>query len=159
MRGAPSDSRRRTRPWVILRALVSLPPLPDLPINEALPALAQALESRRSVLLDAPPGAGKSTIVPLFLRARPWLEGQKILMLEPRRIAARAVAGRMAHLLGEPVGHSVGFRTRLERRLGARAVHRESAEPARGIAPGGDVGHPGSAAHRQAARRRTDRCR
>jgi ATP-dependent helicase HrpB len=96
---------------------VSPPPLPDLPINEALPALAQALTSRRSVLLEAPPGAGKSTIVPLFLRASPWLEGQKILMLEPRRIAARAVAGRMAHLSGEPVGRSVGFRTRLETRV------------------------------------------
>ncbi len=111
------DPRSRTRPWVILRALVSPPPLPDLPINEALPALAQALESRRGVLLEAPPGAGKSTIVPLFLLASPWLEGQKILMLEPRRIAARAVAGRMAHLLGETVGRSVGFRTRLETRV------------------------------------------
>jgi ATP-dependent helicase HrpB len=96
---------------------VSTPPLPDLPINEALPALAEALASRRSVLLEAPPGAGKSTIVPLFLRSSPWLEGQKILMLEPRRIAARAVAGRMAHLLGETVGRSVGFRTRLETRV------------------------------------------
>jgi ATP-dependent helicase HrpB len=96
---------------------VSPPPLPDLPINEALPALAQALASRRGVLLEAPPGAGKSTVVPLFLSASPWLEGQKILMLEPRRIAARAVAGRMAHLLGESVGRSVGFRTRLETRV------------------------------------------
>jgi ATP-dependent helicase HrpB len=97
---------------------MSPPPLPDLPINEALPALAQALASRRSVLLEAPPGAGKSTIVPLFLRESPWLERQKILMLEPRRLAARAVAGRMAHLIGEAVGHSVGFRTRLETRVG-----------------------------------------
>jgi ATP-dependent helicase HrpB len=97
---------------------VSPPPLPDLPINEALPALARALTNRRSVLVEAPPGAGKSTIVPLFLRASPWLGGQKILMLEPRRIAARAVAGRMAHLLGESVGHTVGFRTRLETRVG-----------------------------------------
>jgi ATP-dependent helicase HrpB len=96
---------------------VSPPPLPDLPINEALPALGHALAHRRSVLLEAPPGAGKSTIVPLFLRASPWLGGQKILMLEPRRIAARAVAGRMAQLLGEAVGHSVGFRTRLETRV------------------------------------------
>src|ERR1700716_1537827 len=100
-----------------LRVLVSPPPLPDLPINEALPALGQALASRRSVLLGAPPGAGKSTIVPLFLRESPWLQGQKILMLEPRRIAARAVAGRMAHLLGETVGRSVGFRTRLDTRV------------------------------------------
>src|SRR5260370_35469401 len=111
------DPRSRTRPWVILEVLVSPPPLPDLPINEALPALAQALESRRGVLLEAPPGAGKSTVVPLFLLASPWLEGQKILMLEPRRIAAGAVAGRMARLLGETVGRSVGFRTRLETRV------------------------------------------
>src|SRR3982075_206622 len=100
-----------------LRVLVSPPPLPDLPINEALPALGQALASRRSVLLEAPPGAGKSTIVPLFLRSSPWLGAQKILMLEPRRIAARAVAGRMAHLLGEPVGQTIGYRTRLETRV------------------------------------------
>ncbi len=100
-----------------LRALVSPPLLPDLPINEALPALAEALANRRSVLLTAPPGAGKSTIVPLFLRPSPWLENRKILMLEPRRLAARAVAGRMAQLLGEPVGRSVGFRTRLETRV------------------------------------------
>jgi ATP-dependent helicase HrpB len=100
-----------------LSALVSPPLLPDLPINEALPALAEALTNRSSVLLTAPPGAGKSTIVPLFLRRSPWLENRKILMLEPRRIAARAVAGRMAQLLGEPVGRSVGFRTRLETRV------------------------------------------
>ena len=97
--------------------VVRSPPLPDLPINEALPALAKALAERRSVLLEAPPGAGKSTLVPLFLLGSPWLDGQKILMLEPRRIAARAVAGRMAHLLGESVGRSVGFRTRLETRV------------------------------------------
>jgi ATP-dependent helicase HrpB len=100
-----------------LRALVSPPLLPDLPINEALPALAEALANHRSVLLTAPPGAGKSTIVPLFLRPSPWLENRKIIMLEPRRLAARAVAGRMAQLLGEPVGRSVGFRTRLETRV------------------------------------------
>ena len=100
-----------------LWALVSPPSLPHLPINEALPALAEALTSRRSVLLEAPPGAGKSTIVPLFLRPSPWLGDRKILMLEPRRIAARAVAGRMAQLLGEAVGRSVGFRTRLETRV------------------------------------------
>jgi ATP-dependent helicase HrpB len=109
--------RHRPCPWVILGALVSPPPLPDLPINEALPALAKALTNRRGVLLEAPPGAGKSTLVPLFLRTSAWLTGQKILMLEPRRIAARAVAGRMAYLLGETVGKSVGYRTRLETRV------------------------------------------
>ena len=97
--------------------MTPLPPLPELPISEALPTLAGALARGRAVLLEAPPGAGKSTIVPLFLRDSSWLEGQKILMLEPRRIAARAVAGRMAQLLGEPVGRRVGFRTRLETRV------------------------------------------
>jgi ATP-dependent helicase HrpB len=94
-----------------------LDPLPDLPIKEALPALAAALVQRTAVLLDAPPGAGKSTVVPLFLLDAPWLERQKILMLEPRRIAARAVAGRMAQLLDEPVGRTVGIRTRLDTRV------------------------------------------
>jgi ATP-dependent helicase HrpB len=97
---------------------VSVPPLPDLPINEALPALSQALERGRRVLLEAPPGAGKSTIVPLVLLDSDWLGGRKILLLEPRRVAARAVALRMAQLLGEPVGKTVGFRTRLETRVG-----------------------------------------
>ena len=94
------------------------PSLPDLPIKEALPALHEALIARGAVLLDAPPGAGKSTIVPIALLDGPWLAGRKILMLEPRRIAARAVAMRMAALLGEPVGRTVGFRTRLETRVG-----------------------------------------
>jgi ATP-dependent helicase HrpB len=71
----------------------------------------------RRVLLEAPPGAGKSTIVPLYLLDSSWLGGHKILMLEPRRLAARAVAQRMATLLGEPVGRTVGFRTRLETRV------------------------------------------
>ena len=75
------------------------PPLPVLPINEALPSLESALRTRCKVLLQAPPGAGKSTIVPLALLHSGWLGGRRILMLEPRRIAARAVAQRMAHLL------------------------------------------------------------
>ncbi|HTD73551.1 MAG TPA: ATP-dependent helicase HrpB [Steroidobacteraceae bacterium] len=93
------------------------PSLPELPINEALPALKAALIARTEVLLEAPPGAGKSTIVPLALLSAPWLKDQKILMLEPRRIAARAVANRMAMLLGETVGRTVGFRTRMETRV------------------------------------------
>ena len=97
---------------------MNLPPsLPALPITEALPALLETLATRTRVLLQAPPGAGKSTLVPLALLASPWLGGAKILMLEPRRIAARAVAGRMAQLMGEPVGKSVGFRTRLDTRV------------------------------------------
>ena len=93
------------------------PSLPELPINEALPALKEALTARTEVLLEAPPGAGKSTIVPLALLSAPWLKDLKTLMLEPRRLAARAVANRMAVLLGEPIGRTVGFRTRLETRV------------------------------------------
>ena len=92
--------------------------LPLLPINEALPALIDALAAQTRVLLQAPPGAGKSTIVPLALLASPWLRNKKLLMLEPRRIAARSVAGRMAQLLGETVGRTVGYRTRLDTRVG-----------------------------------------
>jgi ATP-dependent helicase HrpB len=93
------------------------PTLPQLPIAEALPELQAALARHRAVLLQAPPGAGKSTIVPLALREAAWLGEQKILMLEPRRLAARAVATRMASLLGEPVGRRVGYRTRLDSRV------------------------------------------
>jgi ATP-dependent helicase HrpB len=93
------------------------PNFPALPIGEALPALEEALATGRKVLLQAPPGAGKSTIVPLALLESGWLAGRTVLMLEPRRIAARAVAQRMAHLLGEAVGQSVGIRTRLETRV------------------------------------------
>jgi ATP-dependent helicase HrpB len=98
-------------------APVKSPSLPDLPIKEALPALTGALMEHRGVLLEAPPGAGKSTIVPIVLLQNPWLDGQKILMLEPRRIAARAVANRMSQLLGESVGRTIGFRTRLETKV------------------------------------------
>jgi ATP-dependent helicase HrpB len=93
------------------------PVLPLLPINEALPRLQKALAERNRVLLQAPPGAGKSTVVPLALLDAEWLGRRKILMLEPRRIAARAVAHRMAALKREPVGKTVGFRTRLETRV------------------------------------------
>ncbi|MDB6086854.1 MAG: hrpB [Gammaproteobacteria bacterium] len=98
---------------------MQLPPFPALPIIEALPGLADALAKHPRVLLQAPPGAGKSTIVPLALLDSPWLGAKKVLMLEPRRIAARAVAGRMAQLLGETVGKTIGYRTRLDTRVGA----------------------------------------
>ena len=98
-------------------ALVKASDLPDFPVKEALPALGEALAKRNAALLEAPPGAGKSTIVPLVLLDAVWLKSQKILMLEPRRIAARAVANRMASLMHEPVGKTVGFRTRLETRV------------------------------------------
>ena len=91
-----------------------------LPIDAALPALCDALAARDAVVLQAPPGAGKSTVVPLVLAAQPWAQGQRILMLEPRRLAARAVAGRLAQTLREPVGETVGYRMRLETRVGPR---------------------------------------
>ncbi len=92
--------------------------LPALPIQGALPPLLDALAAGRRALLQAPPGAGKSTLVPIALLDAPWLEGRKIVMLEPRRLAARAIATRIAHLLREPVGGRVGYRTRFETRVG-----------------------------------------
>jgi ATP-dependent helicase HrpB len=83
-----------------------------LPIDAVLDELARTLESRNAAVLVAPPGAGKTTRVPLALLDAPWLQGKKIIMLEPRRIAARASAERMAHTLGERVGDTVGYRVR-----------------------------------------------
>ncbi|MDE2089317.1 MAG: DEAD/DEAH box helicase, partial [Gammaproteobacteria bacterium] len=91
-----------------------------LPIEELLEPLRASLAERRAVVLQAPPGAGKTTLVPLALRDAPWLAGRSILMLEPRRLAARAAAQRMAELLGEPVGRTVGYRVRFESRVSAR---------------------------------------
>lgn len=95
------------------------PVLAPLPIDEALPALLAALAHRGCAVLQAPPGAGKTTRVPLSLLPAAWLGGRRILVLEPRRIAARAAARRMATTLGEPVGRTVGFRVRGETRVGA----------------------------------------
>src|SRR5512146_1157745 len=88
-----------------------------LPIDQALPELRRALAEHSSVVLTAPPGAGKSTVVPLVLLEQPWASGKRILMLEPRRLAARAVALRMAHTLGEAVGGTVGYRMRLDTKV------------------------------------------
>lgn len=93
--------------------------LPDLPVAEALPALRQALAVSGQAVLAAPPGSGKTTLVPLALLDQPWLAGKRILMLEPRRIAARASAARMAWLLGEKVGETVGYQIRFERKVSA----------------------------------------
>ena len=88
--------------------------LPTLPVTEALPALTAALERGQPAVLVAPPGAGKTTLVPLELLSAPWRQDGKILMLEPRRLATRAAATRMASLLDEPVGRTMGFRTRID---------------------------------------------
>ncbi len=91
----------------------------DLPVRECLPALLHALEQRSNAVLIAPPGAGKTTLVPLALRAASWLGDGRIVMLEPRRLAARAAAVRMSALIGEPVGTSIGYRTRLDSAVSA----------------------------------------
>ncbi|MGF6286772.1 ATP-dependent helicase HrpB [Pseudomonas silensiensis] len=90
----------------------------SLPIDEVLPALREALATRHEAVLEAPPGAGKTTRVPLALLNEPWLAGQTILMLEPRRLAARAAAERLASELGEKVGETVGYRIRLDSKVG-----------------------------------------
>ncbi|HEY6457713.1 MAG TPA: ATP-dependent helicase HrpB [Steroidobacteraceae bacterium] len=88
-----------------------------LPIETVLAELTAKLASAAAVVLQAPPGAGKSTVVPLVLLESGWLRGRRILMLEPRRLAARAVAARMARTLGEEVGRTVGHRMRMDTRV------------------------------------------
>src|SRR5579875_3587138 len=91
-----------------------MPELPDLPIRAHLAALHAALAARPNAILVAPPGTGKTTLVPLALLDAPWRGAGRIVMLEPRRLAARAAASRMAALLGEAPGGTVGYRTRLD---------------------------------------------
>jgi len=91
-----------------------------LPIHDVLPELQAALAARTCAVLAAPPGAGKTTVVPLALLEAAWRGDGRILMLEPRRLAARAAAERMARTLGEKVGETVGFRVRLQSRVSAR---------------------------------------
>ncbi|TLP54957.1 MULTISPECIES: ATP-dependent helicase HrpB [Pseudomonas] len=92
----------------------------SLPIDVVLPDLRRALSQRDEAVLEAPPGAGKTTRVPLALLDAPWLAGQTIVMLEPRRLAARAAAERLASELGEPVGETVGYRIRLDSKVGPK---------------------------------------
>jgi len=92
----------------------------SLPVDEALPRLKEALLARNTAVLVAPPGAGKTTRVPLALLDAPWLGNEKIIMQEPRRLAARAAARRMAATLGEAVGERVGYRVRLDTKVGPR---------------------------------------
>jgi ATP-dependent helicase HrpB len=91
-----------------------------LPIDDVLPALKAALAERAGAVLVAPPGAGKTTRVPLGLMDEPWATGGKLIMLEPRRLAARAAAHRMARSLGEAVGETVGYRVRLDTKVSRR---------------------------------------
>jgi ATP-dependent helicase HrpB len=96
------------------------PDIPPLPVTAALPALREALARQPNAVLHAPPGAGKSTGVAPALLDAPWLGGRGIIMLEPRRLAARAVADHIATLLGERVGETVGYRMRMDTRVGPR---------------------------------------
>lgn len=92
----------------------------DLPVVDILAQVREELSQQNTLIVTAPPGAGKSTLLPLVLLDEPWLEGKKILMLEPRRLAAKTIAQRMASLLGEEVGRSIGYRIRFENRVSSK---------------------------------------
>ena len=102
------------------RKVRQVPGIADLPVVPVLAQVDNALETHGRALLAAPPGAGKTTLVPLALMDRPWLADKKIIMLEPRRLAARACAAHMAALLGETPGQSVGYQVRMERCIGPK---------------------------------------
>ncbi len=104
------NSRRNEKP---LKNISS-----SLPIESVIPQLRRVLSDGRSAVLQAPPGAGKTTRVPLALLGEPWLKKRSVLMLEPRRLATRAAARRMAAMLGEVVGQTVGYRIRMDARVG-----------------------------------------
>ena len=95
-----------------------MPDFASLPINDVLEEISRKLKSENKLVLAAPPGAGKTTCVPLHLLSSDWLEGQKVILVEPRRIAARRAAERMAEMLGEKVGQTIGLRSRLDTRIG-----------------------------------------
>ena len=92
----------------------------SLPIDDVLGELTAGLRARPNAVLVAPPGAGKTTRVPLALLDEPWVDGRKLIILEPRRLAARAAADRMAQTLGEAVGETVGLRVRLGSKISRR---------------------------------------
>lgn len=88
-----------------------------LPVTEIIPQVKQHLAEQNTLIVNAPPGAGKSTLLPLVLIDEPWLEGKKILMLEPRRLAAKTIANRMSDLWGDNIGETIGYRIRFENRI------------------------------------------
>ncbi len=90
----------------------------ELPVAEIIPAVKKQLSTGNSVIIQAPPGAGKSTLLPLSLLQETWLAGKKILLLEPRRLATKSIAQRMASMLGEELGNTVGYRIRFESCVG-----------------------------------------
>jgi ATP-dependent helicase HrpB len=91
----------------------------QLPIVECIPEIKRILKTQNTLIVQASPGAGKSTVLPLALLDEPWMAGQKILMLEPRRLAAKTIAGRMAELLNEDIAQTLGYRIRFESRIGS----------------------------------------
>src|SRR3990170_8430379 len=95
-------------------------PIWQFPVEEILPALNGALAASRCAVLSAPPGAGKTTRIPLAILDSPWLRGAKIVMLEPRRLAARRAAAYMSQMLAERVGQTVGYRIRGDAAVGNR---------------------------------------
>ncbi|MCF8254613.1 MAG: ATP-dependent helicase HrpB [Bacteroidia bacterium] len=90
----------------------------DLPVTEIIALVQTELNQKNTLIVQAPPGAGKSTLLPLALLNEPWLAGKKIIMLEPRRLAAKTIAMRMASLWGDAVGETIGYRIRFENRIG-----------------------------------------
>ncbi len=102
------------------RTAISATTMDSLPVDEALPRLKETLAGHNAAVLVAPPGAGKTTRVPLALLDAPWLGGRRIVMQEPRRLAARAAARRMAATLGETAGETVGYRVRFDSKVGPR---------------------------------------
>lgn len=91
----------------------------DLPVTDIINEVKSHLKNQNTLIVNAPPGAGKSTLLPLTLLDEPWLAGQKIIMLEPRRLAAKTIAMRMADLWGDKVGETIGYLVRFENRVSA----------------------------------------
>ena len=89
----------------------------NLPVAEAIPNVKKGLSEQNTLIIKAPTGAGKSTLLPIALLEEDWLEGKKVIMLEPRRLAAKTVAMRMADMLGEKAGETVGYRIRFEQKI------------------------------------------
>ena len=94
----------------------------DLPVTEIISYVREQLTQQNTLIVNAPPGAGKSTLLPLALLDQPWLNGKKIIMLEPRRLAAKTIAARMASLLDDDIGKTVGYRIRFENRVGTNTI-------------------------------------
>lgn len=89
----------------------------NLPVTDIIDDVKNTLNNNNTLIVNAPPGAGKSTLLPLALLNEPWLKGQKILMLEPRRLAAKSIANRLSDLLGTEVGKTIGYRIRFDNKV------------------------------------------